>query len=195
MYSQKAKKHLLSAPSVEPLQSNKNWFLSWAFVTIPNICSWKALRWVEDVTNNTSWHRISHSGSAAVVVLVSESLHGFLSSPPVPSAQPFTLPHLSPLYSISFSRASFSRLRLYYQNFGSLVAFWHLWFFPTKNNQAGRLLSLRLREWKKRIRKAFSFPSFPLCVFLFFCCMAPQAAGSPWTPGVICGCLAVNLSD
>lgn len=36
--------------------------LSWVFVAIPNICSGKALRWVEDVTNNTSWRRISHSG-------------------------------------------------------------------------------------------------------------------------------------
>lgn len=37
-------------------------FLSWVFVSILNICSWKALRWVQDVTNNTCWCWISHSG-------------------------------------------------------------------------------------------------------------------------------------
>lgn len=38
-------------------------FLSWGFLfTFLNIYSWKALCWVEDVTNNTSWRGISHLG-------------------------------------------------------------------------------------------------------------------------------------
>lgn len=114
--------------------------------------------------------------------------------------QPFTLPHPSPLYSISssFSSSLFFLSPSLFPKLQPSCCLLGLRDFSDRNNRAGKVLSSPPRM---RNRKPFSllFPSatfFSLYIYLTLCLgRAPQAVGSLWAPGVICGCLAVNLSD
>ena len=147
------------------------WFLSPFPTFVGGTC------WVEDVTNNTSWHGISHPGSTDPVVLVSKSLHCFFPSHLL--LTPLHCPHLSPLYSLSFSCPSFILLfclfRLYYRNFGCVVAFGHLWF-PDKNILAGKKLFLSESE-KVKVFSSLGFSS--ASIFFLFSGHGSPGSGVP----------------